>query len=162
MKTQISFLTLLILIFHQSYSQCDYKTVNRPDGITINYFNPKPVILNSDYEVGTSIYKNSNTNEFTLNITLRFKKIAPEKLDKSLVIQTESSEGIELPIVVSELMNMNGSKVAIGNYYLDERSISILRNYDLKTIYFYLEGNLIGSSVDRSNDLLKLQLDCFK
>lgn len=160
MKKQISLIALLILMFHQSYSQCNFQTVNRPDGITIEYFNPKPVIIKNNYEAGISVYKNKNNGEFTLNLTLLFKNLVPKELNKSLVIQTNSDEGIELDIVVSKLMTMNGAKVAIAQYFIDQRSLDILRKYDLKTLYFYINGDLIGSTIDKGHDIIRNQINC--
>ena len=56
MKNYIFIITLLINVIGNA--QCDIKTNNRPDGNTIKYFNPKPVIRQNQFEVGTAIYKN--------------------------------------------------------------------------------------------------------
>jgi hypothetical protein len=56
-------------------AQSDMKTISRPDGNTIKYFNPKPIIIQSQYEVGTAIYKNVTTGKFMINISVLFKTI---------------------------------------------------------------------------------------
>lgn len=42
---------------------CDIKTNIRPDGNIIKYFDPVPVAVEKDYELGLSIYKNETTDK---------------------------------------------------------------------------------------------------
>ena len=68
---------ILILLFNSllGYSQCDYQVNNRPDGNVIKYFNPKPIIRQSGYEVGVAINYNSSTKKYYINLTVLLKNI---------------------------------------------------------------------------------------
>ena len=54
---QINLIIILSLYSLLTSAQCNTKTNHRPDGITIKYFKPKPVMRSSQYEVGVGIYK---------------------------------------------------------------------------------------------------------
>lgn len=161
MKKLILIVTLIFLVITSSFGQCNFKTVNRPDGNIINYFNPKPVIIQSDYEVGISIYKNMTTDELMLSISVLFKSMTPKKLTKNLIIQTTNIKGIELKPLVSETMVMNGRNVSVGMYKIEKADFFELKKYALKSLFFYLEGNLKGASVTENNTIIKNELNCF-
>jgi hypothetical protein len=155
------FLLLTLFIASNSiYSQCNTKTTHRPDGVTMEYFQPKPVIRETGYEVGTAIYKNKTTGDLTLNLSILFKSNEPRKLTGNAIIQTTSDEGIELKPVISELIKMNGREVALGLFLITKRDYDILKQSPLKSIYFYLDGNLIGATVTENSKLLNNQLKC--
>lgn len=156
------FLPLIITFtsFQICSAQCEIKTIERPDGNTIKYFNPKPVIQKTDYEVGISIYKNVTTDILMVNVSLLFKRGVPQKLSENLIIQTSGQKGISLEPIVSELVEMNNRKVAIGLYKLDESSVIELSNHALKSVFVTIGGNILGSTVTQSPNLLANQINC--
>lgn len=159
MKTKL--LTLFLLfIYSNIFGQCDIKTVNRPDGNTINYFNPKPVIRQSQYEVGTAIYKNETTGMYMVNISVLFKTIAPKKIKGKLTIQTTGKRGIELKLVKSEQVDMNGRKLAVGLYEIDKLSFEELKKYQIKSIFFYLESKMYGATVTENKNIYSNEIKC--
>lgn len=160
MKKIIITIVLIILVITPSFGQCNFKTVNRPDGNIINYFNPKPIIIQSDYEVGISIYKNITSDELMLSISVLFKSLTPKKLTKNLIIQTTNIKGIELKPLVSEIMVMNGRNLSVGMYKIEKADFLELKKYPLKSLFFYLEGNLKGSTVTQNSSILKEELSC--
>lgn len=162
MKKIIFCLSAIILTTNWAFSQCNTKTTHRPDGVTMEYFNPKPVIRKDSYEVGTAIYKNKSTGDLTLNISVLFKSETPQKFTGKAIIQTDSEEGLKLSPVVSRLMKMNGSNVALGLFLITKRDYEILKNNSLKSVFFHLEGDLTGNTVTENESILENQLDCFK
>ena len=161
MKKIILTITLTVLSIIPSISQCSFKTTERPDGNIIKYFNPKPVIRETDYEVGISIYKNITSNQLMLNVSVLFKSISPKKLTETLIIQSTNKKGISLKPLMSKLITMNGRELAMGLYEIEKADYEELKNYPLKSIYFYLEGSLKGSTVTENNSVLKDELSCF-
>jgi hypothetical protein len=155
-------LTLIILLISVNiYAQCnDLKTTKRPDNNTIKYFNPKPIIRQDSYEVGTSIYKNLTSGKYMVSITVLFKKIAPKDIDGKLTIQTTNNVGIELSLVHSEQVDMNGNKTALALYEIDSRSLAELKKYPLKSIYFYINAKMYGATVTENKSLFVGQFPC--
>jgi len=157
--------TLILIILaltNNLNAQCNTKVINRDDGVTMEYFNPKPVIRTSEYEVGTSIYKNRTTGDLLLNVSVLFKTLKPQNFTGDLFIHTTSDSGIKLAPVITDLMKMNGREVALGLFLITERDYKILNESKLKGIYFRLEGNLKGDTVTENNEILNKQLDCLK
>jgi len=160
MKTKL--LTLfLIFIYSNIFGQCDVKTVNRPDGNTIKYFNPKPIIIQEQFEVGTAIYKNVTTGKMMINLTILFKSLPNKPLNGELIIQTTNNIGITLKLIKSEEVEMNGKKVAIGLYEIDKKSIVELKKYSLKSIYFSIDNKKYGQSISKNNNIYINELNCF-
>lgn len=161
MKKIIITISLIILIITPSISQCNFKSTIRPDGNVIKYFNPQPVIRQSEYEVGISIYKNITTNELMLNVSVLFKTMKPQKLTNKVIIQTTNNKGIELITLKSESMVMNGRDLAIGLYKIEQVDFDELNRYSLKSLFFYLEDNLKGSTITENGSILITELNCF-
>ena len=122
----------LLLIFDVCYSQTEIKTVDRPDGVTLKYFNPSPVAIASSHEAGLSLYKNINTKQYFITITVLFKQQTPTELSGNLLIQTTGTKGLSLTPVYHKLINMNGKNVAASKkcanmtcFPLNEQKFSI-------------------------------------
>jgi len=161
MKTfSILVIVLNIALVNISTAQCNTQITHRDDGVTMEYFNPKPVIRTSEYEVGTSIYKNRTTGDLLLNVSVLFKTLKPKNFTGDLIIHTISDSGIKLLPVITELMKMNGRDVALGLFLITERDYKILKESKLKGIYFRLDGNLKGDTVMENKELLMSQLTC--
>lgn len=154
------FTIFIALVSFNISAQCDIKTVKRPDGNTINYFNPKPVIRQSQYEVGTAIYKNETTGMYMVNISVLFKTIPPKNIKSKLTIQTTGKRGIELKLVKSEQVDMNGRKLAVGLYEIDKLSFEELKKFQLKSIFFYLESKIYGATVSENKNIYIKEIEC--
>ena len=161
MKRILILLIVLIGLTIESFAQCKIQTTHRPDNNTIKYFNPTPVIRQSNYEVGIALYKNIISNELSLNIFVLFKEMSPKDLTGDAVLQTTNVEGIRLKPILSKMIQMNGRDVAIGQYKIDQRTFEELKNYNLKSIFFYVNSELIGSTVTENRSVLKKQIRCF-
>ena len=160
MKTKLLIL-LLLLTYNINFGQCDIKTIIRPDGTTIKYFNPKPVIIQEKFELGTAIYKNVTTGKFMINLAVLFKSLPHKPLTGELIIQTTNNIGISLKLIKSEEVEMNGKKVAIGLYEIDSKSILELKKYPLKSIYFSIDNKKYGQSISKNNNIYIKELNCF-
>ena len=160
MKTISFFLVIQFMAITYTFAQCNSKTVHRDDGVTMEYFSPKPVIRTSEYEVGASIYKNRTTNDLLISVSVLFKTIKPQNLTGDLIIHTTSDSGIRLKPVITDLIKMHGRDVALGLFLITQRDYEILKSSKLKGLYFRLEGNLKGDSVTENKDLFNKQLQC--
>jgi hypothetical protein len=157
-------LTIIIVAISVSiHAQCnDIKTTRRPDNNTIKYFNPKPIIRQDAYEVGSAIYKNTTTGKLMVSITVLFKKMAPKDINGKLTIQTNNNVGIELSLLLSEQVDINGNKTVVALYEIDDRSLAELKKYSLKSIYFYLDGKMYGATTTENKSLFITQLQCLE
>jgi len=154
-------ITVVITLFSINLNaQCNTKSTIRPDGNKISYFNPKPVIRQSQYEVGTAIYKNETSGMYMVNISVLFKTISPKNIVGSLTIQTTGQKGIELKLVKSEQVEMNGRNLSIGLYEIDKSCLEELKKYQLKSMFFYLEGKMFGATVIENKDIFISELKC--
>ena len=156
--------TLFLIICCISFSasaQSSIKTIIKPDGNTIKYFNPKPIIIQNQYEVGTAIYKNVTTGKFMINISVLFKTIPPKEIKGKLTIQTEGKKGIVLKLVKSEQLEMNGRKLATALYEIDSVSFSELKKYPLKSIFFYLDNKMYGATVNDNRGIYINEIKSF-
>ncbi|MFN4026242.1 MAG: hypothetical protein ACK4IZ_02215 [Flavobacterium sp.] len=143
-------------------AQCNTKTTLRPDGNTITYFNPKPIIRQAQYEVGTAIYKNETTGIYLVNISVLFKAMLSDNITGNLTIQTTGKKAVELKLVKSEQVEMNGKTLSIGLYGIDKNSFEELKKYPLKSMFFYLDGKRVGATVTESKNVFMTQLNCIK
>ncbi|WP_445453150.1 hypothetical protein [Flavobacterium sp. 25HG05S-40] len=148
---------LLIIISCISFNisaQSDIKTITRPDGNTIKYFNPKPIIIQKQYEVGTAIYKNVTSGKYMINISVLFKTIPAKDIKGKLTIQTQGKKGLVLKLVKSEQVEMNGRKLATALYEIDKVSLVELKKYPLKSIFFYLGDKQTGATATKNKSLI--------
>ena len=154
---KLIFITLF-LICNIGFSQYDIKTVNRPDGVTMKYFNPAPVVIANSHEAGLSLYKNIKTKQYFLTTTVLFKKQSPTKLSGNLLIQTVGTEGLSLSPVWHKLINMNGQNVATSMYLLTDKDIDQLKINEIKLIIFNAYDQLVGLNLTKNKDLLIIEL----
>ena len=147
-------LSFLIISNLTAFGQYDIKTVNRPDGVTMKYFNPIPVSIVNNYEAALSLYKNTNDKTYFLSITVLFKTNTPTELNGNLIIQTTGNNGISLKPVMHKLINMNGRNVASSMYILTNRDIIELKSKLIKLISFYVNDQPIGLNLTKNKDLL--------
>lgn len=159
MKNYFFTIALLISIF--ANAQCDIKTNNRPDGNTIKYFNPKPVIRQSNYEFATAIYKNVTTNKYMVSITVLFKGINPLDVTGDLTIQTTSQKSIVLKLINSNQIKMNGRDLTVALFDLDNTSKTNLKVNPLKSLFIKMNGKIFGSTVTENKSILINELNCF-
>ncbi|NRT17165.1 hypothetical protein HNP99_003544 [Flavobacterium sp. 28A] len=154
---KLLFLTLL-LISNVSFSQNEIKTVNRPDGVTLKYFNPVPVAIANSHEAGLSLYKNINTKQYFLTVTVLFKQKSPTELSGNLLIQTTGTKGLSLAPVWHKLIDMNGRNVATSMYVLTNRDITELKTRPIKLISFNAYDQPVGLNLTKNKDLLIKEL----
>lgn len=155
---------ILILLFNSllGYSQCDYQVNNRPDGNVIKYFNPKPIIKQSSYEVGVATNYNSSTKKYYINLTVLLKNINSDSVEKNLNIQLKNStQSISLELIQFNKTQMNNRDVMIALYEIDSRSLYLLKKYSLKTLFFTMQSKTYGSTINENNNLFINQLKCF-
>jgi hypothetical protein len=140
-----------------NYSQ-ELKTTVRPDGNTIKYFNPKPIIIQNQYEVGAAVYKNTTTGIFMLNLSILFKTTAAKKISGKLTIQTEGKKAIVLKLLKSEQVDMNGFKLTTAFFEIDKSNLVELKKYNLKSLNYTLDGKIYGSTITLNKNLLINQI----
>lgn len=144
----------LLFAFSFGFSQNEIKTNIRPDGVTMKYFNPIPVVVGNSYEAGLSLYKNTNTKQYFLAVTVLFKKQEPTELSGNLLIQTTGNKGLTLAPVWHKLINMNGLNVATSMYLLTNRDINELKIRLVKLISFTAYNQYVGLNLTKNKDIL--------
>jgi hypothetical protein len=154
---KITLLTLLV-ICTSVFSQNEIKTINRPDGVTMKYFNPVPVVIANSHEAGLSLYKNMNTKQYFLAVTVLFKSESPTELSGNLLVQTTGTKGLSLEPVFHKLINMNGRQVASSMYLLTNRDINELKINNIKLISFNAYNQPISLNLTKDKDLILKEL----
>lgn len=141
--------------------ECDILTNNRPDGNVIKYFNPVPVAINDDYELGLSIYKNETINEIFVSAFIMFKNNSFSNLKGDLIIQTDSPNSISLKQSTSNKVEMNGRIFSVALYKITENDLEILKESKLKMVAFNLEDSKYGETITKNSGILLDELNCF-
>ena len=158
---------LFLIIFFtfsitNSFGQCDFKTNNRPDGNTIKYFNPKPIIRESGYEVGASVYYNETSNKYFINISVLFLTFTQQDISGDLIIQLESTNNsVVLKKIESNKVQMNGRDVTIALFEIDHKSLKLLKTNQLRSVFFNMKSKIYGSSIANNKAIFINQLKCF-
>lgn len=149
-------ITIFILIISSLsvFGQYNVKTVYRPDGITMKYFNPIPVAINNSHELGLSLYKNIENNNYLLSVTVLFKATSPKELNGDLIIQTTGKKGILLKSVMHKLININGRNVATSMFLLSKHDVVELKSRSLKLVSFYVNSQPIALTINKNRDVL--------
>lgn len=153
---------VFLFAFTLGFSQNEMKTIKRPDGVIIKYFNPVPVVIANSHEAGLSLYKNINTKQYYLVLTILFKQQKPTELTGELLIQTTGTKGLILPPVWHKLINMNGQNVASSMYLLTNRDINELKIRLIKLINFTAYNQPIGLNLTKNNDILMKEFSILK
>lgn len=149
-----TFTITLLFISLCTFSQYDIKTVHRPDGITMKYFNPIPVAIASSHEAGLALYRNVTNKFYMLSLTVLFKSGIPKELSGNLMIQTTGTKGLSLEPAFHKLVNMNGREVATSMYMLTERDIKELKSQNIKLISFSVDGQPVGLNLTKNKNVL--------
>lgn len=158
MKKYFFIITLLIGVF--GHAQCDIKTNHRPDGNTIKYFNPKPIIRQSNYEVGIAINKNETANRYMVGISVLFNGLNPMDIKGDLTIQTTSQTSIVLKFINSNKIKMNGRDVTVALFDLDNSSKKNLEKNSLKSLFFKMNGKIYGATITENKSILINEINC--
>lgn len=154
----IIIMTLLVNVL--ANAQCDFKINNRSDGNTIKYFNPRPVIRQSNFEVGAAIYKNVTTNKFMVGLSVLFIGVKPMDVSGDLTIQNTSQKSIVLKLINSNQIKMNGRDLTVALFELDNLSRKILESNSLKSMFFKMNGKIYGATVTENKSILINELNC--
>ena len=141
---------------------CDIKTTNRPDGNVIKYFNPKPVIQSGKYDLALSLYFNETTSTYFISTSVLFKNMEVKNISGDLLIQTSSSDGIQLKQVLNNRVTMNGEILSVAMFELNKKDIENLSKHNLKSVFVLLEDERYGKSVDLNKEILVKQFECLK
>lgn len=153
MKNILLFIILINGNFN-AFGQYEVKTNIRPDGVTIKYFNPLLIVNANSHEAGLSLYKNTNTNQYFLLVTVLFKQQESTELSGNLIIQTTGIKGLTLSPIWHKLLNMNGINVATSMYLLTNRDINELKIRPIKLISFTAFDQPIGLNLTKNKDIL--------
>lgn len=151
---KLSILICLIVTSFTALAQYEVKTIKRPDGIILKYFNPIPVVRAYNYEAGLSLYKNPDNSKYFVAISVLFKNTVAEELNGNLLIQTTGKNGISLEPAYNRLVTLNGREVALSMYYLTEREINELKSNSIKLISFNVNDEIIALNLTENRDVL--------
>lgn len=152
---------LLLLVANVAFSQCNILTNERPDGNVIKYFNPKPILRQSQYELGASLYYNETTNKYFISLTVLLKTLNASKVEGNLSIQLKNTkQSISLNLIQSNIAQMNGRDVVIAMYEVDLKNLNLLKKYYLKSVFFKMNSKIYGSTINENSNLFINQLKC--
>jgi hypothetical protein len=161
MKKYLFLFNLLIFICNvNTLAQCNVKTNNRPDGVTVNYMNPDMVGKGSSCELGLSI--STDGTDFYLNTTVLYLS-SPKKISGDLIIELSNSKSLVLELYTSELATMKGSEVSVSVFFLRSFDVNELTNNKIKKIIFKeSSGKNQIIIVSQNSDLVSKQLKCLR
>ena len=75
---------------------------------------------------------------------------------------TFNDEYNSLKNIENKQVVMNGKRVTIGMFEIDKRSLIILKNNTLKSIFFEMNSKIYGSTITENKSLFMNQLQCLK
>lgn len=136
-KLKLFFTITICFLTISYYSQCNVKTIHRPDGITIRYLNPVLVGTGTQCELGGSIYFNGE--EYTLATTVRYSG-KPKKTIGTLMIQLSNDVSLVLKMHDNQLATVKNEEVSLSVFYLTKSDVANLKKAYIKTIVFKEEG----------------------
>ena len=124
MKNKFNILILLMsLITLKGYSQCNVKTNNRSDGVTVKYINPEMVGKGTGCELGVSI--TTNGTDYYFNTTVLYFT-TPVKSTGTLMIELSNNQSLNLTLYTSELATIKNSEVSANVYLLSKTDVEKL------------------------------------
>ena len=144
---------------HKSFP-CDVKTTRRADGNIMKYFNPFPVVQNDKYDVGTSVYKNITTGEYTISVAVLFKNIKAADVSGNLILKTKSNIGLSLKQFMNTRSEVNGNSLSLAIYVITDRDFEILRNSPVNQIYVDVQGSRLGGSFNSLSEIYMKEIEC--
>ena len=161
MKKNLLIICTLIFLFKlNSSAQCNVKTNNRPDGVTVNYMNPDMVGKGSSCELGLSF--STDGSNFYLNTTVLYFT-TPKKISGDLIIELSNNKSLVLELYTSELATMKGSEVSVSVFILSSSDVNELANNKLKKVIFKETG---GKNqiiiISQNSDLASKQIKCLR
>jgi hypothetical protein len=161
MKNKFKFLFLLLsLTAIKGYSQCNVKTNNRPDGVTVKYQNPEMVGKGTGCELGVSI---SNTGtDYCFNTTVLYFGTSV-KSTGTLMIELSNNQSLNLTLFASELATMKNSEISANVYLLSKTDVEKLKKATIKKIIFKETGGKNQIIILSKNfDVASRHINCLK
>jgi hypothetical protein len=161
MKILIYELILVLnLISFKGVSQCNVKTNNRSDGVTIKYLNPEFVGTGNGCEFGVSI--STNGADYYFNTTVRYSSASTKSIG-TLMIGLNNNQSLNLKLYTSELATVKNSELAIGIYLLTQSDIVKLKQASIEKIIFK-ESNGRNQIVilSRNLDVASRHINCLE
>lgn len=161
MKKSLNFLIVLLSILTiKGNSQCNVKTNNRSDGVTIRYLNPEMVGKGTGCELGVSI-TNNGTDYFFNTTVLYFSKST--KSIGTLMIELSDNQSLNLKLYSSELATMKNSEISASVYLLTKTDVEKLKKATIKKIIFKETGGKNQIIILSKNfDVASRHINCLK
>ncbi|MCZ2247532.1 MAG: hypothetical protein LC111_02095 [Bacteroidia bacterium] len=161
MKVKAIYLILFIVgLSMKSSAQCNVKTINRPDGVTVKYMNPEMVGKGTGRELGVSI--SHNGLDYCFNTTVLFST-HPIKSTGTLMVELSDNQSLNLKLFASELAVIKNSEVSANVYLLTKTDIEKLKKTIIKKIIFKEEGGKNHIIILTKNfDVAARHINCLK
>ena len=151
-------LLLYILILKNISAQCNVKTLNRSDGVTVRYMNPVPIGSTSSYELGLSVQ--TDGYNYFINTMVRYAG-SVLKLEGTLKIQLHDYSSVELELYRSEIAEVYNETVTISLFYVPDNIIHKLTTAKIKTVVFtVVNGNHVIIIPTKNFAVLQTQINC--
>lgn len=160
MKVLVSVFLIVLFFQFPGISQCNIKTINRPDGTIVKYLNPELVGIGTDCELGLSV--SFNGEGYLINTTVRYSSLSKKQIG-SLKVQFQNNDALVLNLYSSELATVQGSNVSLGVYLATDNDILKLKASPLVRVVF-AEANGVNQivTISKSNNLLIRQIKCLE
>lgn len=161
MKTKSLYLILLIVVSSMKISaQCNVKTNNRPDGVTVKYLNPEMVGKGTGCELGFSI--STNGTDYYFNTAVLYFSTSV-KSTGTLMIELSNNQSLNLTLYASELATIKNSEVSTNVYLLSKTDVEKLKKATIKKIIFKETGGKNQIIILSKNfDVASRHINCLK
>ena len=136
-KIKLFFTIIIFFLTIKFYSQCNIKTIHRPDGVTVRYLNPVLVGTGTQCELGSSIYFNGE--DYSLSTAVRYF-VKPKKTIGTLMIQLNNDVSLVLKMHENQLATIKNEEVSLSLFYLTKTDVENLKKAYIKIIVFKEEG----------------------
>ena len=127
----------LILVFSfvslEGFAQCNVKTNNRSDGVTVRYLNPEFVGSGAGCELGVSI--STNGTDYFFNTAVRYASTSIKSIGM-LMIGLDNNQSLNLKLYTCEMASVKNSEMALGVYLLSKTDIETLKKSPIGKIIF--------------------------
>ena len=156
----IYFLILVVASSMRIFGQCNVKTNNRSDGVTVKYLNPEMVGKGTGCELGASI--SYNGTDYFFNTTVLYFSTSV-KSTGTLMIELNNNQSLNLKLYASELATMKNSEISANVYLLSKADVEKLKKATIKKIIFKEVGGKNQIIILSKNfDIASRHINCLK
>lgn len=142
------------------FSQCNIKTIHRPDGVTVRYLNPVLLGSGTNCELGGSISENGV--QYVFNTTVRYFGTS-KKTKGTLMVRLDNNVSLELKMFTNELATVKNEEVSLSVFLLTKNDVAQLKKAKIITIVFKeADGKNQIIMINNNSDFASRQIKCLE